>query len=98
MVLNRIWPVVNDRLNFFTSTKKPVQWRTDRLGRRTRVYGDPKTPFQRLLEAGVLSPAQERELLGYPSRPGAPRQQSASSGSQMRASDLSSTSSTRVER
>lgn len=65
MVLNRLWPVANDRLNYFTPTKKPIGWNTDRVGRRTRVYDKPRTPFQRLLDAGVLSPAQERELLEY---------------------------------
>ena len=34
----------------------------DGLGRRRRVYDAPKTPFQRLLEAGVLSHTQERML------------------------------------
>lgn len=65
MVLNRLWPVVNDRLNFFTPTKKPVDWTTDKNGRRSRVYDKPRTPFQRLLEAEVLSPDQERELREY---------------------------------
>lgn len=65
MVLNRLWPVVNDRLNYFTPTKKPIGWKTDRVGRRTRVYDKPRTPFQRLLDAGVLSPVQERELIEY---------------------------------
>lgn len=68
MVLNRLWPVVNDRLNFFTPTKKPIDWRTDRAGRRTRVYDKPRTPFQRLLDAGVLSPVQERELVEHRDR------------------------------
>ena len=45
-------PVVNDRLNFFTPTKKPVEWGPDRLGRRKRIYDEPKTPFARLLDAG----------------------------------------------
>ncbi|MEJ1090055.1 transposase family protein [Microbacterium sp. Mu-80] len=65
MVLNRLWPVVNDRMNYFTPTKKPIGWKTDSVGRRTRVYDEPKTPFQRLLDAGVLSPVQQRELLEH---------------------------------
>ncbi|MEZ5087411.1 MAG: hypothetical protein R2722_14580 [Tessaracoccus sp.] len=43
-LLNRLWPLVNDRLNFFTPTKKPVDWSTDRIGRRKRVYDKPRTP------------------------------------------------------
>lgn len=61
-LLNQLWPLVNDRLNFFTPTKKPVTWSTDAAGRRRRVYDAPQTPFDRLLAAGVLSPAQEAEL------------------------------------
>lgn len=61
-LLNQLWPLVNDRLNFFTPTKKPIDWSTDAAGRRKRLYDNPKTPFDRLLAAGVLSPAQETEL------------------------------------
>jgi hypothetical protein len=64
-VLNRLWPLVNDRLNFFTPTKKPIDWGTDRAGRRRRIYDQPKTPFQRLLDAGILSPDQQAELTAY---------------------------------
>jgi hypothetical protein len=64
-VLNRLWPLVNDRLNFLTPTKKPTGWGQDRRGRRTRLYDDPATPLDRLLAARVLSPAQEAELVAY---------------------------------
>lgn len=64
-VLNRLWPLVNDRFNFLTPTKKPIGWGTDRAGRRKRIYDTPATPLERLLAAGVLSPAQEAELLAY---------------------------------
>jgi hypothetical protein len=62
-VLNRLWPLVNDRLNFFTPTKKPIGWDADRAGRRRRVYDTPQTPLDRLLAAGVLAP--EAELRTY---------------------------------
>ncbi len=61
-LLNQLWPLVNDRLNFFTPTKKPIGWAADTAGRRKRLYDDPATPFDRLLAAGILSPAQEAEL------------------------------------
>lgn len=64
-VLNRLWPLVNDRLNYLTPTKKPVGWSQDRHGRRTRTYDRPATPLDRLLAAKVLSPAQEAELTAY---------------------------------
>lgn len=63
-LLNQLWPLVNDRLNFFSPTKKPIGWATDTTGRRKRVYDTPRTPVDRLLDAGVLSPAQEAELRG----------------------------------
>jgi hypothetical protein len=64
-VLNRLWPLVNDRMNFLTPTKKPIGWGQDRIGRRKRLYDDPATPVDRLLAARVLSPAQEAELVAY---------------------------------
>lgn len=65
VVLNRLWRLVNDRLNYLTPTKKPVGFGTDRNGRRTRLYDKPKTPLDRLLAAKVLAPAQEVELVAY---------------------------------
>lgn len=64
-VLNRLWKLVDDRLNYLTPTKKPVEWGSDRNGHRKRIYGKPRTPLDRLLAAGVLSPAQEAELIAY---------------------------------
>jgi hypothetical protein len=64
-VLNRLWPLVNDRLNYLTPTKKPTGWGQDRNGHRTRLYDDPATPLDRLLAAKVLAPAQEAELVAY---------------------------------
>jgi hypothetical protein len=61
-LLNELWSLVNDRLNFLTPTKKPVGWTTDTVGRRKRVYDTPRSPYQRLLTAQVLSPAQQTEL------------------------------------
>jgi hypothetical protein len=64
-VLGRLWPLVNDRLNYLTPTKKPTGYGTDRHGRRTRLYDPPRTPLQRLLAAKILSATQENELLAY---------------------------------
>ena len=63
--LNRLWRLVNDRLNYLTPTKKPTGYGSDRNGRRTRIYDKPQTPLDRLLAAGVLAPAQATELLAY---------------------------------
>ncbi|MGO3088143.1 MAG: hypothetical protein ACTII7_00495 [Galactobacter sp.] len=64
-LLNRLWDLVCDRLNYFTPTAKPTGYKTDTVGRRKRIYDKPATPYQRLLAAGVLSPAQEAELAAY---------------------------------
>jgi transposase InsO family protein len=65
MLLNQLWPLVNDRFNYLTPTKKPAGWTTDAKGRRKRVYDTPATPFDRLLRAGVLSTVQETQLRSY---------------------------------
>nr|WP_181407307.1 DDE-type integrase/transposase/recombinase [Mycobacterium celatum] len=64
-VLNRLWKLVNDRLNYLTPTIKPIGYGSGRDGQRRRLYDQPMTPLDRLLAAGVLSPAQESELLAY---------------------------------
>ncbi|MCT1608069.1 transposase family protein [Nesterenkonia massiliensis] len=64
-LLNQLWPLVCDRLNYFTPTKKPVGYTTDSVGRRRRVYDKPRSPYYRLLDAGVLNQAQEAELAAY---------------------------------
>ena len=63
--MNRLWRLVNDRLNYLTPTKKPEGYGSDRNGRRTRIYDKPQTPLDRLLGAQVLAPAQATELLAY---------------------------------
>ncbi|MFZ2164208.1 MAG: DDE-type integrase/transposase/recombinase [Propionibacteriaceae bacterium] len=64
-LLNQLWPLVNDRLNFFNPTKKPTGYTTDTIGRRKRLYDTPRTPYQRLCDAGILNPAQHQELAAY---------------------------------
>ncbi|WP_256843040.1 integrase catalytic domain-containing protein [Ornithinimicrobium cryptoxanthini] len=64
-VLNRLWPLVNDRLNFLTSTIKPIGYGSDRNGRRKRLYDKPATPLDRLILSGTLAPGQLRELIDY---------------------------------
>lgn len=64
-VLNQLWVLVTDRLNFFTPTKKPTGYTKDAVGRRKRVYDTPRTPYQRLLSAKILNPAQLEELAAY---------------------------------
>ncbi len=64
-VLNRLWRLVNDRLNYLTPTIKPIGCASSADGRRRRLYDAPQTPLQRLLAAGVLSPAQQADLIAH---------------------------------
>ncbi len=64
-VLNRLWPLVNDRLNYLTPTIKPIGYSSSADGRRRRLYDAPQTPLDRLLAAGTLSRAQQAELTAY---------------------------------
>ncbi|KZS69092.1 transposase [Mycobacterium kansasii] len=64
-MLNRLLRLVNDRLNYLTPTIKPLGYGCGRDGQRRRLYDQPTTPLDRLLAAGILSPAQESELLAY---------------------------------
>ncbi|WP_256838470.1 hypothetical protein [Ornithinimicrobium faecis] len=57
-VLGRLWPLVNDRLNYLTPTTKPIGYGQDRHGHRTRHYDKPATPLGRVLSARVLSPSR----------------------------------------
>jgi hypothetical protein len=61
-ILTALWQVVGLKLNYFTATKKPTGWTHDASGRRKRLYDDPKTPYHRLLDSGILSTAQRGEL------------------------------------
>jgi hypothetical protein len=64
-VLNRLWKLVNDRVNYLTPTIKPTGYTSSADGRRRRLYDKPMTPLDRLLAAEVLSPAQQTDLIAY---------------------------------
>ncbi len=57
-LLNELWPLVSLRLNFFTPTKKPLEYSTAADGRRRRVYDKPATPWQRVLASSILTDEQ----------------------------------------
>ena len=61
--LAALWKVVCLKMNFFTATKKPIGWASDAVGRRKRLYDEPRTPFERLLDADVLSVEQIQEII-----------------------------------
>jgi hypothetical protein len=59
--LNRIYDLLRLYINFFQPVMKLV--RKTRHGARVhKVYAMAKTPYQRLLEAGILTEAKQREL------------------------------------
>jgi hypothetical protein len=61
-LLGELWPVVSLRLNFFTPTKKPTGYTTNADGRRSRLYDRPKTPWQRVVDSGLLTDEQRRAV------------------------------------
>ncbi|MGP5921073.1 hypothetical protein ACTXPI_14270, partial [Brachybacterium alimentarium] len=63
--LNRLWRLVNDRVNYLMPTIKPTGYGATKNGRRKRVYDRPRTPFDRLLDSGVLAPKQVKDMTAY---------------------------------
>ena len=49
-------------MNFFTPTRKPIDYTTTADGRRRRVYDNPATPWQRVQAAGILTDTQIRHV------------------------------------
>ena len=56
--MNRLWKLVNDRLNYLTPTKKPVGWGQDKAGRRKRRLWNarPGSLSSRVNFGGWVSP------------------------------------------
>jgi len=57
-LLNQLWRAVSLRLNFFTPTRKPIDYVTMPNGRRRRIYDTPATPWQRVQASGILTADQ----------------------------------------
>ncbi|MEJ1090056.1 integrase [Microbacterium sp. Mu-80] len=54
-LLNELWDLVMARKNHLLPCVKAVDWTHTASGRKKRVYDKPRTPYQRLLDAGVLN-------------------------------------------
>jgi hypothetical protein len=54
-LLNELYALVRLRWNMFTATTKAIGWRSNRNGKKTRVYDKPRTPYQRVLDSAVMS-------------------------------------------
>lgn len=61
-LLNELYDLVRIRFNMFTATTKAVGWRVNRNGKAVRVYDKPRTPYQRVIDSGVLSNGKQTEL------------------------------------
>ena len=61
-LLEQLWQLVGLKKNYLLPTKKATGWTTTAAGRSRRTYDAPKTPYQRLLDSGVLTPTQAEEL------------------------------------
>lgn len=60
--LNELYAQVRIRFNMFAATKKAIGWRENRKSHKTRIYDKARTPYQRVTDAGVLTPAKAAEL------------------------------------
>ncbi|WAH98029.1 DDE-type integrase/transposase/recombinase [Arthrobacter sp. MMS18-M83] len=61
-LLNALYALVRVRLNLFTATTKATGWRSNKHGKKTRVYDKPRTPYQRVIDSGILTEAKAAEL------------------------------------
>jgi len=61
-LLNELYQLVRVRLNLFTATTKAIDWRSNKHGKKTRVYDKPRTPYQRVIDSGILTPEKAAEL------------------------------------
>ena len=61
-LLNELYPLVRIRLNMFTATTKAIGWRSNKHGKKTRVYDKPRTPYQRVIDSGVMTVGKAAEF------------------------------------
>lgn len=61
-LLNALYALVRVRLNLFTATTKAIGWRSNKHGKKTRIYDKPRTPYQRVIDSEILTEAKAAEL------------------------------------
>jgi transposase InsO family protein len=61
-LLNELWDLVMARKNHLLPCVKAIDWATTKAGRRKRVYDQPRTPYQRLANAGALDTKTQARL------------------------------------
>ncbi|WP_372699671.1 hypothetical protein [Arthrobacter sp. JSM 101049] len=53
-LLRELWPLVNLRKNLFRTTKEAISYRVTKTDRHMRAYDIPRTPADRVKDAGIL--------------------------------------------
>jgi hypothetical protein len=53
-LLNELWDLVMKRRNHLLPCVKATGWTETSAGRKKRIYDKPRSPYQRLLDAGIL--------------------------------------------
>jgi hypothetical protein len=61
-LLNTLYALVRARLNLFTATINAIGWRSNKHGKKTRIYDKPRTPYRRVIDSGILTEAKAAEL------------------------------------
>lgn len=61
-LLNTLYALVRVRLNLFTATTKAIGWRSNKHGKKTRIYDKPRTPYHRVIDSGILTETKATEL------------------------------------
>jgi hypothetical protein len=46
----------------FTATTKAIGWSSKKHGKKTCVYDKPRTPYQRVIDSGVMTTAKAAEF------------------------------------
>jgi hypothetical protein len=61
-LLNKLRDLVMARKNHLLPCVKAIDWTTTKAGRKKRVYDAPRTPYQRLVDSGVLDAKTQARL------------------------------------
>lgn len=61
-LLNELWTLVMARKNHLLPCVKATGWATTTAGRKKRIYDKPRTPYQRLLDTGILDDTTRARL------------------------------------
>ncbi len=46
----------------FTATTKAIGWRSNKHGKKTRIYDKPRTPYQRVIDSAIMTAGKAAEF------------------------------------